>query len=28
VIRYIPRCSHWVQQEQPLLVNRYLDEFL
>ncbi len=28
VIRYIPECSHWVQQEQPLLVNRYLDEFL
>jgi epoxide hydrolase 4 len=28
VIRYIPSCSHWVQQEQPLLVNRYLEEFL
>lgn len=27
-IRYIPRCSHWVQQEQPLIVNQYLDEFL
>jgi pimeloyl-ACP methyl ester carboxylesterase len=27
-IRYIPNCSHWVQQEQPLVVNQYLDEFL
>ena len=27
-IRYIPNCSHWVQQEQPLLVNELLDEFL
>ncbi|MEW6444224.1 MAG: alpha/beta hydrolase [bacterium] len=27
-IRYIPRCSHWVQQEQPDQVNRYLEEFL
>jgi pimeloyl-ACP methyl ester carboxylesterase len=27
-IRYIPNCSHWVQQEQPLLVNEFLDEFL
>ncbi|HLZ69057.1 MAG TPA: alpha/beta hydrolase [Dehalococcoidia bacterium] len=27
-IRYIPRTSHWVQQEQPGLVNRYLREFL
>jgi pimeloyl-ACP methyl ester carboxylesterase len=27
-IRYIPDCSHWVQQEQPLLVNELLDEFL
>lgn len=27
-IRYIPRCSHWVQQEQPELVNRYILEFL
>lgn len=27
-IRYIPRCSHWVQQEQPDRVNEYLEEFL
>lgn len=27
-IRYIPNCIHWVQQEQPLLVKRFLDEFL
>ena len=27
-VRYIPDCSHWVQQEQPLLVNELLDEFL
>ncbi|MBI3245038.1 MAG: alpha/beta hydrolase [Deltaproteobacteria bacterium] len=27
-IRYIPRCSHWVQQEQPELVNRYIFDFL
>jgi pimeloyl-ACP methyl ester carboxylesterase len=27
-IRYIPNCSHWVQQEQPELVNRYIREFL
>ena len=27
-IRYIPRCSHWVQQEQPDLVNQYMLEFL
>jgi pimeloyl-ACP methyl ester carboxylesterase len=27
-IRYIPKCSHWVQQEQPELVNRYIREFL
>jgi len=27
-VRYIPNCSHWVQQEQPLLVNQFLDEFL
>jgi len=26
-IRYIPDCSHWVQQEQPDLVNEYLLEF-
>lgn len=27
-IKYIPSCSHWVQQEQPQLVNRYMREFL
>jgi pimeloyl-ACP methyl ester carboxylesterase len=27
-IRYIPNCSHWVQQEQPQSVNRYMREFL
>ncbi len=27
-IRYVPRCSHWVQQEQPDRVNQYLEEFL
>jgi len=27
-IKYIPRCSHWVQQEQPELVNQYMWEFL
>ncbi len=27
-IKYIPRCSHWVQQEQPELVNQYMLEFL
>jgi pimeloyl-ACP methyl ester carboxylesterase len=27
-IRYIPNCSHWVQQEQPQLVNQYIQEFL
>lgn len=27
-IRYIPNCSHWVQQEQPETVNRYIREFL
>ena len=27
-INYIPNCSHWVQQEQPQLVNRYMREFL
>jgi len=26
-IRHIPRCSHWVQQEQPDLVNEYMQEF-
>lgn len=27
-IRYIPNCSHWVQQERPDLVNQYIWEFL
>jgi epoxide hydrolase 4 len=27
-IEYIPDCSHWVQQEQPLLVNGLIDSFL
>jgi epoxide hydrolase 4 len=27
-IRYIPNCSHWVQQEQPQQVNQYIHEFL
>lgn len=28
LLRTIPRCSHWVQQEQPDEVNRLLEEFL
>lgn len=27
-IKYIPNCSHWVQQEQPALVNTYIREFI
>lgn len=27
-IKYIPNCSHWIQQEQPQLVNQYIREFL
>ena len=27
-IKYIPNCSHWVQQEQPQLVNQYIREFI
>lgn len=27
-IKYIPNCSHWVQQEEPQLVNQYIREFL
>ncbi|MEO0434237.1 MAG: alpha/beta fold hydrolase [Cyanobacteria bacterium J06656_5] len=27
-IHYIPNCSHWVQQEQPQLVNQYIRAFL
>ena len=27
-LKYIPNCSHWVQQEQPDLVNQYMRDFL
>lgn len=27
-VRYIPNCSHWVQQERPQLVNEYMQAFL
>ena len=27
-LHYIPQCSHWVQQEQPNLVNQYIHNFL
>ncbi|HEY9860001.1 MAG TPA: alpha/beta hydrolase [Candidatus Obscuribacterales bacterium] len=27
-IKYIPDCSHWVQQERPQLVNQHMREFL
>lgn len=27
-VKYIPNCSHWVQQEQPQLVNRYMRDFI
>ncbi|AFY33489.1 alpha/beta fold hydrolase [Calothrix sp. PCC 7507] len=27
-LKYIPNCNHWVQQEQPELVNLYMREFL
>ena len=27
-LHYIPNCSHWVQQEQPELVNDYIRQFL
>lgn len=27
-IRYIPNCSHWVQQERPDLVNEYIRQFV
>jgi pimeloyl-ACP methyl ester carboxylesterase len=27
-IRYIPHCSHWVQQEQPQLVNQHIRDFI
>lgn len=27
-LKYIPNCSHWVQQECPQQVNQYMNEFL
>lgn len=27
-VKHIPNCSHWVQQDQPDLVNEYIKEFL
>lgn len=27
-LKYIPHCSHWVQQERPQQVNQYINEFL
>jgi len=27
-IKYIPNCSHWVQQEKPAIVNSYMHDFL
>ena len=27
-VKRIPKCSHWVQQDQPGLVNQYMTEFL
>ncbi len=27
-VKYIPNCSHWVQQDEPQKVNEYLLEFL
>lgn len=27
-LKYIPNCSHWVQQEKPDLVNQYMADFL
>ncbi|MDJ0729966.1 MAG: alpha/beta hydrolase [Crocosphaera sp.] len=27
-LKYIPNCSHWVQQEKPHLVNKYMADFL
>ncbi|MBD2180898.1 alpha/beta hydrolase [Planktothrix sp. FACHB-1355] len=27
-IKYIPNCSHWVQQDRPEVVNQYMREFL
>ena len=27
-IKYIPNCSHWVQQERPGEVNAFMEEWL
>jgi pimeloyl-ACP methyl ester carboxylesterase len=27
-LRYVPDSGHWVQQEKPQLVNRFLSRFL
>ncbi len=27
-VKHIPKCSHWVQQDQPDLVNQYIREFI
>ena len=27
-VRHIPKCSHWVQQDQPALVNQYIRDFI
>ncbi len=27
-IKYVPNCSHWVQEEKPELANQYIREFL
>jgi pimeloyl-ACP methyl ester carboxylesterase len=27
-LRYVPRCSHWVQQEQPEMVNGLMEAWL
>eukprot|EP00080_Pristionchus_pacificus_P022279 PDM82299.1 ceeh-1 [Pristionchus pacificus] len=27
-LRYVPGASHWVQQDEPIVVNKYIDEFL
>jgi len=27
-IKYVPDCGHWVQLEEPALVNKYILEFL
>ncbi len=28
IVRHIPNCSHWAQQDQPEQVNKYMKEFL